>query len=142
MEELNDGLNVFELFGTDAEMEKKGIWLDYGSFRILIARAGGANAKYSRVLEALTKPYRRAIELGTFPEAKAQSILKVVYARAIVLAWEGEGLVDLEGNPLEYSEENVIWLFEKAPDLFADVQKQSVKMELFRQVEREGDAKN
>ena len=134
--------SVFDMFGTDAKMERSGIYLDYGSFRLLVARAGGSNAKFARVLESVSKPYRRAMELGSLSNEKAQEILTIVYARAVVLGWEGEGLVDQDGNPLEYNEKNVIWLFTQLPDLFADVQAQVVKMDNFRRVAREDETKN
>lgn len=135
-------MNVFELFGTDHEMEKRGIWLDYGIFRLLVARAGGSNAKFARVLESVSKPYRRAMDLGALPNEKALEILIVVYARSIVLDWEGPGLVDTKGQPLEYNEANIIWLFNQFPDLFTDVQAQVNKMENFRRISRKDEAKN
>ena len=37
---------MFDQFETDPVLESEGIWIDYGAFRVKIARAGGANKKY------------------------------------------------------------------------------------------------
>jgi hypothetical protein len=46
-----------------------------------------------------------------------------------VLGWEG--VEDREGNPMEFSRDNVVRLFTDLPELFLDVQQQSQKAALF-----------
>ena len=84
-------------FRSDIDAEQEGVVLDYGPFRVTIARAGGSNKAYERVLEALTKPYRRAIQLETLDAKVSEKIMKEAMAKAVILNWEV--LVDADGLP-------------------------------------------
>jgi len=141
---------MYKQFATDKELEKKGIVLDYGQFRVTVARAGSANHKFVRTHEILTKPVRRLIEQEILPVEKEREISRQLYAKAVVLNWEvkddkekwKQGIEAPDGSILPYTEENVINTFAALPDLFADIQIQSNKMQLFRVADREADAKN
>jgi hypothetical protein len=141
---------MYAQFKTDAAMESGGVWLDYGDFKLKIARAGGANKKFQKVLEARTKPFRRAMQTETMNNDKAMEILRGVYAETIVLAWEtkvdGEfksGIENPEGGDLlPYNSANVTEVFNTLPDLFADIQEQSNKVAIFREELLESDSGN
>jgi len=141
---------MYKQFLTDRELEKKGIVLDYGQFRVTVARAGSANHKFVRTHEILTKPVRRLIEQEILPVEKEREISRQLYAKAVVLNWEvkddkekwKQGIEAPDGSILPYTEENVINTFAALPDLFADIQIQSNKMRLFRAADKEADAKN
>lgn len=143
-------MSMYKQFGTDKELEKKGIVLDYGQFRVTVARAGSANHKFVRTHEMLTKPVRRLIEQEILPVEKEREISRQLYAKAVVLNWEvkddkekwKQGIEAPDGSILPYTEENVINTFAALPDLFADIQIQSNKMRLFRAADKEADAKN
>ncbi|MEE8518136.1 MAG: hypothetical protein V3S98_03310, partial [Dehalococcoidia bacterium] len=88
-EEAHPGFGgMYKAFKTDDLLETKGVEIDYGTHRVTIARAGGANKKYARVLEQKTKPYRRAIATETMDDARAMELLQETYAEAIILNWE------------------------------------------------------
>src|SRR3546814_8248505 len=81
----------YELFGTDTKSEKDGIILDFGEFWLRIARAGGANKKFGRVLDAKMQPHRRAMQSGTLDDdlatrrseehtSELQSLMRISYA--------------------------------------------------------------
>jgi len=143
-------MSMYKQFGTDRELEKKGIVLDYGQFRVTVARAGSANHKFVRTHEILTKPVRRLIEQEILPVEKEREISRQLYAKAVVLNWEvkddkekwKQGIEAPDGSILPYTEENVINTFAALPDLFTDIQIQSNKMQLFRVADKEADAKN
>lgn len=143
-------------FRSDTAAEQEGVELDYGPFRVTIARAGGANKSYERLLEALTKPYRRAIQLETLDPKISEKIMKEALARAVVLNWEV--LVDADGNPdstgedwkpgvedpdtgelLPFSWENVLKVLQhkELQNLYNDLRIQSGKEALFLQTRRE-----
>jgi hypothetical protein len=143
-------------FRSDTAAEQEGIELDYGPFRVTIARAGGANKSYDRILEALTKPYRRAIQLETLDQKISEQIMKEAMAKAIVLNWEvrvgtdgspdpegsdwKQGLEDPDtGDLLEYSWENVLKVLKhkEIQNLYNDIRIQSGKEALFLQTRRE-----
>lgn len=143
-------------FRSDTAAEQEGVELDYGPFRVTIARAGGANKSYERILEALTKPYRRAIQLETLDHRVSELIMKEAMAKAIVLNWEV--LVDAEGVPdpdgtdweqgledpdtgklLEFNWENVLKVLQhkEIQNLYNDLRVQSGKEALFLQARQE-----
>lgn len=142
--------SIYGAFLTDAALEKTGIWLDYGQFRVRIGRQGGANKAFARILEARTKPYQRAIKTETIEPAMVEKIIREVFAEAVVLDWEtknevGEWTKKIEfkdgtsGNPIPA---NYVRVFEEIPDLFADIQEQATKVSNFRQAVREANAGN
>jgi hypothetical protein len=127
--------NPYSLFGTDKALEKEGIVLDYGPFQIRIARAGGANAKFARVMEVKLRPYRRALDAGTLDEEIAKRLIAEAYAEAVVLDWEN--VTDENGQSMDCTVPNIVKLFLDLPELFADVQSQATKAALFRKAEVE-----
>lgn len=132
--------SIFEAFETDTDLEKKGITLDYGEFKFLIARAGGANKRYQKRMEALTRPYRRAIQTETLSNDKADELIMQAFAETVVLGWEG--VVDKEGKAIEFSYKACMELFKRLPDLFAEIRDQAGKWSLFKRDMQEADSKN
>jgi hypothetical protein len=140
----------YQLFKTDESIEvEKGITLDYGDFRIRIARAGGSNKKYVKLMNARLRPHRRRIETDTLEESVATSVMIELYADSIVLGWYSkngngefvEGIHDENGGIMPYTRENVIKTFQALPELFSDVRIQSDKAALFRAEELDIDGK-
>lgn len=123
-------MSAFDVFGTDKEAEVNGVEIDYGTFSITIARAGGANKKYTRALEAASKPYRRAIQTGTIQTETLNNILREVYAKTVVLSWKN--VKDSNGQEVPCTVEGITWLFKELPDLFEDIQAQASNLALFR----------
>jgi hypothetical protein len=132
--------NPYALFASDKTAETQGIDLDYGPFRITIARAGGSNRKYSLVFERVVGPHRLAIQNGTFDEDASVRLLAQVYAEAIILGWSG--VTDAQGQPLEFNTDNCVKLLTDLPDLFSDIQAQAGKAANFRASAVEDAAKN
>ena len=148
-------MSMYNQFETDPDLETQGIWIDYGDFRVLIGRAGGANKKYLSYAEMKTKPFRRAIQAGTMTEERSRALLYDIFAKTIVLDWQISDGVDEEGNTiwkkgihgkdgnvLEFSQENVLQTFKNLPSLFQDLQQAAEGIALFRKEETEADAKN
>jgi len=131
--------NVQNLFKTNAELETKGIVLDYGEFKINIARAGGANKAFAKCLEKKSRPLRRAIQSEMLDNEAAENLMAEVYAESVVLGWEG---IKVDGKKLDFSKENCLALFKQMPDLLRDIMDQAGKMALFREDIRDASAKN
>lgn len=132
-------MSMYDKFKTDESREVNGIVLDYGDFRIRIARAGGQNKRYAKVLEAKSRPYQRAIQTETINFEIQMGILRQVYAEAVVLKWEtlvGEtwkdGIEAEDGSLLPVNVDNIVKTFEALPDLFADIRAQADRVALFR----------
>jgi len=163
-------MSMYKQFQTDTNLEKTGVDLDYGDFIVTIARAGGANKKFEKALEAKTKSVKRAIQTETLDNERGKAILREVYAEAVVLKWAVRVASDNKGKPLEplklvaeadggdsvfvqgiegpsgdvvpFTVENVAATFKALPDLFSDIQEQAQKVALFRQAVQEAEAKN
>lgn len=132
--------NIGKLFGTDTALEKTGVVIDYGEFKITIARAGGSNQKFNKLLEAKTKPHRRLIETENMNQQLANTILMEVYSRTVVLGWEG--VRDDEGNDIPFTAEACMDQFQSNKDFFDDVQAQATRVALFRTEVQEAESGN
>ena len=138
-------MSMYKEFATDAKREREGIILDYGEFRVTVARAGGANKDYTKTLERKARPHRRAIQTESFDNERANSLLQEVYAEAVVRNWEvkgesetGEtvwlqGIEGKDGAKLPFTKENVLATFVALPDLFRDIMEQSQTVALFKE---------
>ena len=130
----------YSVFRTDKALEKEGIVLDYGDFKIKVARAGGANSAFQKALTAKIRPYKRQLDAGTIPDDVAEKLFLDVYAESVVLGWDG--VTDENGKLLPYSKENAVKLFSDLPDLFRDVQNQAAAISNFRAEVTEDTIKN
>lgn len=143
---FGDLMSLYKQFKSDDKLEKQGILLEYGfnsaeqPITIRIARAGGANTAYTKMLETRVKPYRRQIQTETIDNGVVEKLMREVYAATVVLGWEN--VEDSEGNPLPYSVANAVKLFTDLPDLFKDIQEQSQRSALFRAELLERDSGN
>jgi len=139
--EENDAESIYDVFATDKGMERTGIELDYGKLgKIRIARAGGANNRFTKVLEQKTRPYRRQMDADTMDEDVANTLLIEAFAETVVLGWEG--IKDRNKQPMPFTRENVIKLFTDLPELFTDVREQAMKAANFRELGVETDSGN
>ncbi len=139
-------------YRTDKALEKKGIEVDFGNFKVTIARAGGGNKRFAKLLEAKTRPYKRAIQTETMDNDVAQTLLKEVYSEAIVLNWETKvkdewkaGIEDLNSDEfklLPFKPENVMTVLNEVPDVFTMLQEEASKSANYRMMVLEDDAKN
>jgi hypothetical protein len=140
-------VSLYKQFRTDENLEKSGIKLTYGEVWFYVARAGGANKKFSRILEAKLKPHRRAVQTETMDEKTAEKLMREAYAEGVVLGWgsvkHGEGrMTGPDDEALDFTVENVVRVFTDLPDLFADLREQTGKVALFRATVDEADAGN
>jgi len=136
-------------FETDNNLETKGIVLDYGEgVEITVARAGGANKKFTKALARLTKPHRVAIRNETMHEDASSRLLHTAYAETVVLGWKGvtKDIITQDDadatQELAFTKDNIIAVFKALPDLFADVATMSQNISLYRNEQLELDAGN
>jgi hypothetical protein len=138
-------MSLSKMFKTDDSLETGGIVLDYGNTRIRIARAGGANKKFAKLLAKMVKPFQRAIAAGSFDNEQSVMILKEAYAKTIILGWQtkhddkwADGVdpedMGLPGDaglqPANF--DSYMAVFANLPELFHDLMEQAQKIALFR----------
>jgi hypothetical protein len=137
----------FELFKADESLEKQGVNIDYGTFAFTVARAGGENEKYKRVMKKLFAPHRRALQTETIADEMVDKIMIEGFVVGCLLGWRcdkhGEGKMEgPKGEAIEFSKDNAISLLTTLPDLFRDLQEQAGKLANFRAATVEDDAGN
>ena len=136
-------------FKTDTGIEVTGVWIDYdGGCRIKIARAGGANKRYLKAMEALSRKYKRQLNLEILPVEVGNKLMREVFATTIVLEWKGVTEEDLgradHGDSAEVpcSVEAAMELFEFMPDIFSDLQECANSIAIWREEIKETESKN
>lgn len=143
-------MSMYENFSTDAQSEQEGVWVDYGQFRVRLARAGGANKNYQKVLERESRPFRRAIATDSLDSEVAANILRKAYAKAVITGWEtkrdDEWVSGIEQPGTDelaaFNRENVERVLKDLPDLFVDLQGQASGIAMYRAGLREDSGKN
>ena len=142
-------MSMYSTFETDNALEQSGVVVDYGPFRVTIARAGGSNQPYTKALERAVQPYKRAIATNSLDEETQRKIMYKVYSETVVKNWEVKvgdewrpGIEAPNGETLPFNPENVLLTFNNLPDLFADLQQQAQNQVLYRREIMEDDAKN
>ena len=135
----------------NTDMEKDGIIIDYGDFRVKIARAGGNNKRFSKVFQSLMKPHRRQIDTDTLHEDVATKVMAEAYAKTVILDMDYKneagdyetGILIEEDKPsIEFNVENTTKLLIDYPEFFRDIQSQATQVSLFRDAELDEDVKN
>lgn len=147
-------MSLRKTFKTDKNAETEGVWLDVAvndhnnePIRIKISRMSSSNKRYTKALNAVTKPHQSAIQNDALDNDLARKMLQEVFADTVILGWENLPKSELTGKsedtePLEFTRENVLALFNEMPDLYDDWESRAQKSAAFREAEREETAKN
>ena len=90
------------------------------------------------MFSAIVKPYKRQYDNGTLDPEMADTLLRDVFIKSVLLDWEN--VTDKEGKPLEFNENNAQWLLRELPDLYAALQEESAKVSnyLVKEIEEMG----
>lgn len=140
-------MSVRDIFGADKEKEVEGVVIDYGSFNVTVARAGGGNKAFDKEVQRLSKPYARIIQ--NLDNDVAEKILMSAYAKTVILDWDGVKLSDVEDvgegerdGTVPCTYENVMKIFESIPDFYEDIKKVTRDNAMFKVESMEANAKN
>lgn len=133
--------NIYDMFATDLKIETDGfIHRVTDKISFTLARAGGANAKFSKAMEVKTRPYRRQIQEDTMDITLANKLLIEAFAETVVLGWEG--ITTVNGKEVKFTPEAAIKLFTDLPDLFNELREAAAKQSNFRAAEVKEDVGN
>lgn len=133
--------NLYELFETDTKAEIEGFWhpvTDTSSFKL--ARAGGANTKFIKMMESLTRPHRRKIDDGSIDNELASDLMQEAFAQTVILDWKG--VTDKGGKAIKFSPQAAHRLMQDLPELFSELRDVAAKHANFRLANIEADTKN
>lgn len=148
--------SAFKIFSTNEKAESNGVWQDFGDFKVCIARSGGGNKRFARVMEAKIKPFLRAVKTETLDPEIANRIMMECFAECVVTGWQckqpdpsaPEGFVwaDVvevaEGVFEPFTPAAVMKAFKALPNMFLDIQAQAGAFANFRDAVRETNAGN
>ena len=134
-------MNTYEAFLNSDAFEKDGVELDLDGVGVFqIARAGGSNRQYTKRLERILNPHRRAIQSKTLSNEKADALLAQAYAETVVLSWTG--VSGRDGEELPFNKENCMQLLIDLPDLFTVIKETAENESLYRATVIEDDSGN
>jgi hypothetical protein len=127
-------------FAKDASKENGGVWMRYGRFEYLIARAHRDNTAFAKLMEEKMRPYQWAIDRGNIAALKgvAQEMLKQVYAETVL---KGIRRADT-GEAMDYQPEDAVALFTRLPDLWDEIYKFAAAGENYSPDKIEADSGN
>lgn len=133
-------MNLYEQFETHSD----NVTLNFGGSEdapvtIDIAYAGEGNLTFKKAMERLMAPYR-SLKPSDIPESQTKRILRQAYAEGVVRGWKN--VTDRDGNPLDFTTENVVQLFTDLPVLFRKVQEQATESSNFRAALLKADSGN
>lgn len=116
--------NPYASFAFNEDTEKTGFWVDEAFFSVKVARAGGRNTQYSKVNEAVMKPFQRLIAAKKLPDSKLIELQAEVYAKTIVKGWRIPAAFDSNGVPVMNEKNEVVWKegFMHDPETFDEVE--------------------
>lgn len=133
--------SIHELFATNEKTETEGfVHQITDEIVFTLARAGGSNTRFVKVMEQKTRPYRRQIQDDTMDTALANKLLIEAFAETVVLGWKG--ITTPDGQEVKFTPENAITLFNQLPDLFNELRESAGNQANYRLGEVKDDAGN
>jgi hypothetical protein len=139
-------MSLFKQFGTDEKKETEGIDVPFdanedGSIpTFTIVRMGPRNKRFMQAHARFTKPYQAAIDAKRLAPETQLKISINVFVDAALKGWKN--VQDDTGVDITFNAANAVKLFTSLPDLFFELQQQSLSLTAFQSEESEADAKN
>lgn len=149
--------SIYQKYITDPTKEQGGIVKDFGDFVITVARAGGSNSAYGKVMAELFAPYEQVMALDQMQDEIVSEIWHKVLCRTVIKYWsfkepspenpKQQTLVaglgrDEGGNIVEATEENICELFKQAKELFVEIRVFAEQRENYSLLNRQAATKN
>ena len=133
--------SIYDLYGTDKELEKNGVWIEYpGGEMFKVARIGTNESAYGKLLRQKTKHLRRKIEADTLDVDVLSKIMMDVFVQTSLLDWKNVNGSD--GKAIDFNRENALELMRRLPDLFDDLHTQAQALSTFQKEAVDKDSKN
>ena len=133
--------SIYDLYGTDKELEKNGVWIEYpGGEMFKVARIGTNESAYGKLLRQKTKHLRRKIETDTLDVDVLSKIMMDVFVQTSLLDWKNVNGSD--GKAIDFNRENALELMRRLPDHFDDLHTQAQSLSTFQKEAVEKDSKN
>jgi len=136
-------MSLYSIYETNPVAEKQGHLVEVQDgdsvVGFMVARAGGANRKFSAMLQSEMRPHQNGGGINRVSEDAAQATLVRVMSYTLIKDWDG--VTDREGNLVEFSPEECITLLTALPELRDMLYSSAQDISNFAVLEREEDAK-
>lgn len=136
----------------DMDKVAKGTWVDFyepnrdGTVpSFLLAHKGDANQRYLLRKEAILKPHRRRLQIGTMPEREAAQLLRQAFVETVLLDWKHFQPNDGgAGDEIKFSAKDAQYYLDmpEMTPLWEFLDNEAGQFERFRQVKLEEEVKN
>ena len=118
-----DEMSIWDLYETDMAKETEGFWYKVNKkISVKLARAGGANLAFTKVMEEKTREHRKrggALEGDEIDVELVTDLMKQAFAETIILDWKG--FTNKAGKALGYSSKAAYDMMLALPDLFNEL---------------------
>lgn len=139
--------NPYAAFSTDTRSEVTGVWINYGDFRVLVARAGGANEAYNLALDRKARAMRRT---GVTSAKRLEALALELLAEYCIKDWQVKndagnfmpGITMPDGENDVFNIANVQKVFKAYPDLARALLAEASSLELFQEEQLEEESGN
>lgn len=131
-------MDLFEAYKTDRATEFEGVWVPFSNVgvKVKLARTTGKFWEVER--ERALRPLRRRYRDDAIPDSEIFAALREPFCSLIIKDWEG---VEEKGKALPCSMENRLRICTELPDFFVELFLEAGRIENYRKVEDEEDAK-
>jgi hypothetical protein len=150
--------NPYDKYHIDEAIKKAGIWFEDEDIRVRVTYAGKENSRYDKMHKMKLKPFDTQIKAENFSDDRYYPILAEVYAATVVLEFQVKlfkddndndtegtwvpGCYNKDGEIVDANEANITQAFVLGNRMFQDVIKVATNFNLYRQGQKEEDAKN
>lgn len=123
---------IYDRFITDKKKELEGVDKDFGDFVLTLARGGGANEDYFKVMAEMFAPYQQVMSIDEMSEDKARELSYRLLSRTVIRNWKfkenkilsvGLGRDFDTGEVISPSEDNIVELFTAAHELYLEIKR-------------------
>lgn len=144
-------MSLYDRFKMNPDALEKGVWLEFETTRIRLARAGEGNKKFEVVSAAVNRKHARAIAKDLLTINQQREIQFEIFAEAVVTEWEYRenensewkpGIEQPDGSAIPPTKENIIATWRALPDLFLECRETAMNDQLYRASLLEGKIKN
>ena len=144
--------DLYEIFGTEANLETEGIWQDFGTTRIKLARSGGKNTTYLKTFKSVMKRYNK-VNIDALSDEDQDIIMAEIFAKGVIKAWEikdekgkwKSGIILLKDGKKEvvpFNIDSAKQCLLDLPDLFSTLRKSADDIKTYQKEVEEEQLKN
>lgn len=145
-------MNPFEMFETNDDLEKDGVWQNFGSFKVLLARSGGRNTSWYKEVSKAAKKAGKATFDAIDTDEKVD-IIRTIFCKSVIKdhqvknedgEWEQGVYIKENGKPVvvPFNTENMKKCLEQLPEYFNKLQEWADNYKTFQEKIEEDQVKN